>query len=97
MANNIEKRNSNALGQIKNFTSGLSMPQMAGIVGAVVVVIVGIFMLISSAYAPNMKTLYKGLPDSEASQVVDYLIENDIDYELRPKWKCTKSRCYKGK
>lgn len=84
MANNIEKRNSNALGQIKNFTSGLSMPQMAGIVGAVVVVIVGIFMLISSAYAPNMKTLYKGLPDSEASQVVDYLIENDIDYELSP-------------
>ncbi len=84
MANNLEKRNNDAVSQIKNFTTGLSTAQMAGIVGAVLVVVVGIVMLVSSAYAPNMKTLYKGLADSEASKVVDYLVENDIDYELSP-------------
>lgn len=84
MANNLEKRNNDAVSQIKNFTTGLSTPQMAGIVGAVLVVVFGIVMLVSSAYAPSMKTLYKGLPDSEASKVVDYLVENDIDYELSP-------------
>ncbi|MFA7326258.1 MAG: flagellar basal-body MS-ring/collar protein FliF [Candidatus Kapaibacterium sp.] len=82
--NQLEKKNSNALGQFQQFSSGLNTGQKAGIIGAIAVVLVVIVMIISSASSGNMKTLYKGLSDTDAAGVVEYLTENNIDYEISP-------------
>ncbi|MER3328246.1 MAG: hypothetical protein RIF34_01620, partial [Candidatus Kapaibacterium sp.] len=78
--NKLEKKNSNALGQFQQFSKGLNTGQKAGIFGAIALVLVAIVMIISSASSGNMKTLYKGLSDTDAAGVVEHLTENNIDY-----------------
>lgn len=83
--NKIEKsKNNNAMSQFQQFSSGLTGGQKAGIVGALAFVLVIIVLIISSATSANMKTLYKGLSDKDAAGVIEYLTENNIDYELSP-------------
>lgn len=83
--NQIEKsKNNNAMSQFQQFSSGLTVGQKAGIVGALAFVLVIIVLIISSATSANMKTLYKGLSDKDAAGVIEYLTENNIDYELSP-------------
>jgi len=77
-----KKKNNNALGQFQQFSSGLNTGQKAGIFGAIALVLIVIVMIISSASSGNMKTLYKGLNDTDAAGVIEYLTENNIDYEI---------------
>lgn len=77
-------KNNNAMSQFQQFSSGLTVGQKAGIVGALAFVLVIIVLIISSATSANMKTLYKGLSDKDAAGVIEYLTENNIDYELSP-------------
>ena len=79
-----KKKNNNALSQFQQFSSGLNTGQKAGIVGALALVLVVIVMIISSATSGNMKTLYKGLNDTDAAGAIAYLTENNIDYEISP-------------
>lgn len=74
-----------SLEQAKNFVKGLSKTQMAFIGSALAVVLGGIiYILASSGSADSGKSiLYTKLEQSEASKVVDYLKENNIEYELK--------------
>lgn len=76
--------NQNAMSQMKQFTQGLSSGQKAGIVGVLALVVGLIVYILISVSSTNMKTLYKGLNDKDAAAVVEYLTENNIDYEISP-------------
>lgn len=84
--NKIVKKNNNegALVQFRKFSAGLNGGQKAGIISALALVLIVIIYIIASASSANMKTLYKGISDKDASQVVEYLTENNIDYEISP-------------
>lgn len=84
--NKITTKNNNtdALSQFKKFSAGLNGSQKAGIIGALALVLVVIIYIISSASSANMKTLYKGISDKDAAEVVEYLTDNNIDYEISP-------------
>ncbi len=74
-----------AMEQAKNFIKGLTRTQMIFIGGALAIVLGGIiYILASSGSAGSGKSvLYTKLEQAEASKVIDYLKENNIEYELK--------------
>lgn len=74
-----------AVEQARNFFKGLNATQMVLIGSALALVLGGIiYILASSGSADSGKAiLYTKLDQAEASKVVDYLKENNIEYELR--------------
>lgn len=79
-----EEAKTDAVQQLQQFVSGLTLKQRAFILGGAALVAATLWFFVRVLNAPDMKVLYSGLKPEDAQSIAGKLAAKNIPYEITP-------------